>query len=442
MVGKSSLVRAHSRFRIVMALAIAAMLVPPLEGARRRIVRGGSAQPPPEFAALYSELSAELTRFERSVDTRWDGSRYPTAFVGTLGPANGNNGASLLSPAALQRTRSLLDAFQWMGVDMVKVDITYPMLTEPFHQFLRARDPSYAGRATDYINFYKTVATEARTRGLGLLVEHSSLIPTFTGFEVGAYYNEVKSGGGAAARQRYRDERIAEAETIARELDPAYLSLLLEPETQNQNFGLVGGTRLYTPELWQAFLEVAAQRVRATGRSARLGAGAGTWEPRDYIELFAAMPSLDYIDFHIYPIRGTVRSYLETAIDWSRYVRAVAPAKRVTIGEAWLYKVGATEFSGDLAADDLYARDVWSFWQPLDQQFLEILYKLANLERIDVVAPFWSGYFFAYLDYNDSSLRSLPPGLLLGRAGVAAIGPIERKELTGTGQRFREILSR
>lgn len=434
----------HRQRVAAIVLVLSALMVEPLEAGRRRAVRHASRdQVPAEFAALYDELSGGLTEFERSVDLRWNGALYPTLFTGTLLTANGNNGASLLTPSALARTRSLLDAFLWMGVDLVKIDITYPLLTDEFHQFLRGRDPSYSARAADYIAFYRDVAAEARARGLGIVVEHSSLFPGITTLDVGAYYAAVKGDGAAAARQRYRDERSAEAVAIARELFPAYLSLLLEPETQNANFGLVGGGKLFTPEQWMVYLEVAVPLVRAGGGpNIRIGAGAGTWESRHYVELFAPMPALDYIDFHVYPIRGTVRSYLENIIDWADYVRSVAPAKRITIGEAWLYKVSGRDFSGDLGAQDIYSRDVYSFWEPLDQQFLEIIYKVANLKRIDVVAPFWSTYFFAYLDYNDSSLRSLTPEQLLVRAQLAAVGPIERKELTATGQKYRAIVNR
>ena len=34
-----------------------------------------------------------------------------------------------------------------------------------------------------------------------------------------------------------------------------------------------------------------------------LGAGAGTWEPEDFVLKFAQQPNLDYLDIHLYALR-------------------------------------------------------------------------------------------------------------------------------------------
>jgi hypothetical protein len=45
------------------------------------------------------------------------------------------------------------------------------------------------------------------------------------------------------------------------------------------------------------------------------------------------------------------------------------------MGEAWLYKAGVSELSpGNIVnSQEIYSRDVYSFWSPLDRQFLVLL---------------------------------------------------------------------
>ena len=52
-------------------------------------------------------------------------------------------------------------------------------------------------------------------------------------------------------------------------------------------------------------------------------------------------------------------------------------------------------------------RDVFSFWAPLDQEFLMIMGKLARLENFQYVSPFGFNEFFSYLTYTPA-LDQLP----------------------------------
>jgi hypothetical protein len=120
----------------------------------------------------------------------------------------------------------------------------------------------------------------------------------------------------------------------------------------------------------------------------------------------------------------------------------VDPDKRLLIGETWLYKVSEDEIINGLPYDDILARDVYSFWEPLDKQFHEIIYKLLHHKRFDAVAPFWVTYYFAYLTYGDPELEGLGPIELLARAGQEAIPNIATGTLNGTGDTFQEIILR
>ena len=61
------------------------------------------------------------------------------------------------------------------------------------------------------------------------------------------------------------------------------------------------------------------------------------------------MPELDYLDFHIYPVQyGFASDRVLKAAETAR-----AKGKRVSIGEAWLYKVSSREFTPHCAGRGL-----------------------------------------------------------------------------------------
>ena len=84
------------------------------------------------------------------------------------------------------------------------------------------------------------------------------------------------------------------------------------------------------------------------------------------------------------------------------------------MSEFWLYKYGGSEafkLPLDLNAS---ARNVFSFWGPLDQKFLRMVGVAAREKGIELIAPFWSRYFFAYVDYNDPLTFRLKAKDLMG----------------------------
>ena len=128
----------------------------------------------------------------------------------------------------------------------------------------------------------------------------------------------------------------------------------------------------------------------------------------------AAKSRLNFIDLHVYPINLTFLNDTITLIDLAQ-----SAGKPVTMCEAWLEKRRDTEFTGvGVASNDfIFARDPFSFWAPLDQQFLTAFAKLAWWKQLKVFSPFWSGYFHAYLNYN-SAYDSIAPDQILNQALV------------------------
>jgi hypothetical protein len=58
------------------------------------------------------------------------------------------------------------------------------------------------------------------------------------------------------------------------------------------------------------------------------------------------------------------------------------------------------ERSGIASAADIYRRDIYGFWEPTDELFLEAMAKLASQHNIEYLSPFWSHCFFAHRDYD------------------------------------------
>jgi hypothetical protein len=107
-----------------------------------------------------------------------------------------------------------------------------------------------------------------------------------------------------------------------------------------------------------------------------VGAGSGNWDSIDYIRKFAHDTALDYIDVHIYPLAGPGNNFLRRAVEMAEVARAAR--KRVIVGEAWLYKAAPRELRGNPSAASIFARDVYSFWGPLDIDFLKLLRRFGD----------------------------------------------------------------
>lgn len=362
---------------------------------------------------------------------------YTPHYAVELGRANGNLGTNLLAPWNAPNLVVELDHLVELGADTVRIDIVYPLLTPSFHAYLASNDSSYTTTAEDYIAFYRDVVAMIRARGLRVHIEHSNLLSAVSTFNPAPYYETMKAEGAEAARNRYRQERAEEAQRILTELAPDALTLINEPDTDNNSFGWVEGKALYTPEQWREYVEYAISRFPA--HSTLLGAGAGSWDTDEYVKQLAALPTLDYIDIHIYPARGLFRNYLDNVLVWTDLVRKADPTKEITIGEAWLYKADAQEISSlSLNYVELLGRDVYSYWEPLDVAFIELLDQAARAKQISLITPFWTRNFYAYLDYESAS--QMGPLERMSATDVAAFTNMREGKLTRTGQTYRDLM--
>lgn len=369
------------------------------------------ADVPREYRALYAELDARLTAFLRSLAP----TRRPRPLrAASLLTVNAHVGEKLFSEAWRRTHRLYLDRLQALRAEAVVLAVSYPILTPGFQD------------AEAYLNFYAEMAQEIRRRGMKVVVKHNTLLPGYTALPVARYYRGLDAA-------RFGKERYVEAARIVHAVKPDYLSLVGEPGTHNSATGLD-----LSVDQWVGYVRAVVERLPRDVPKHRtlLGAGAGTWESAGYFEGYARIRALDYVDLHIYPLSNGIRDYLQVAAAWTRRVRAIDPSKRAIIGETWLYKAGRRELAQTAANKTIFARDAYGFWEPLDVKFLQAVDGLARADGIELYAPFWTRYFFAYLDASSPDLAGKRPDEVMELANRAAFAAMAAGRTTATGRAF------
>ena len=155
----------------------------------------------------------------------------------------------------------------------------------------------------------------------------------------------------------------------------------------------------------------------------------------ELVDTLAAIPGLAYIDLRVDRFATPKDKLLPRLLSWPQRIRAIDPGKRILIGAAWLYKASAQEAAG-LPQFGIIARDVYSFWAPLDIDFLRVLARAALAGNIEAVVAAQPRYFFAYLDFFDPATFRATPLLLMELAQRQAGEAMATGQLTQTGKAF------
>lgn len=367
---------------------------------------------PAEQQSRYKELSEILSAYEPYRQTAAGGLQGDTLLGAELIVANGNRGEALLGPMTLSGVDLFLDRLQEIGVRGVSISIATPLL-----------DPSFP-RHDEYLDFYKNVVEAVRARGLVVCVEVG---PAFTG----TAFSSVEYDWSSLTLDDYFDMKRSEIVLIARDLKPDYLAFGGEPDTEMMLTGLT-----YSVEQYLEFVRTAAAQVdRSTGML--VGAGSGSWDSPAYLDRLSLEPSIDFVNIHIYPMSNGFSDYIETASEAA--ARARARGKKVIIGEAWLYKATPHDLRSGIGYADVYARDVYGFWAPLDIRFIQTIAGLAEGQGVDYVSFFWSGYFFSYLAYEDIP-QDLSTSARFKELNRAQLEDILAGNLSPTGVWFQSFL--
>src|SRR5437016_537964 len=91
---------------------------------------------PAPYQDLYTELSADLKDFNNAVNGVWKGDKYPVLYTGQLTNANSNNGTQMLGSTFMTAVNNQLLLLKAVGDKAVAVEVSFPMLYEPFFTFI------------------------------------------------------------------------------------------------------------------------------------------------------------------------------------------------------------------------------------------------------------------------------------------------------------------
>jgi hypothetical protein len=363
---------------------------------------------PAEYDGVYANLKSALDRFDIWLDGQGTQQNTPV-FGAELLPANCNRGEELLQPGVLEGVKLFLDRFGALGVQGVTIPIHYPVYTPQFPRF------------TEYVSFYQSVAREVRRRGMKLDIESHVLFANTT-------FSPVKWDYSRLTFDQYKVIRREMITRVINDLHPDFLNIGAEPDTEA---ALTGMKDLLDP---QKYTDYIAYLLDGLPRGdTKVVAGIGSWGKFEYARKLADLPSLDGLSLHIYPVIGDC---LTRAVQIAGLARA--SKKFVVLDECWLSKTDVLAASGVASAPGTFKRDAYSFWAPLDEEFLAVMVKFSRLYGVAYLSPFWTGFFFAYLDYT--------PGLggLSYAATAAAAAPAQslnarNGSFTSTALKYRGL---
>jgi len=349
------------------------------------------ASVPADYTSLYQLMQNNISSFAAMIPPPSNPSTANTLFSGELLFANGNQGLKLLGTAKYQGMLLELARLKSLGVTAVTVTMGLPLMNQDFYTF--NGDPQdFQSMLTVYQNLAKAI----HQNGLKMIVESAVLFPGFfssgSGFNLQGYYASLTSDADFIAA------RVKNVLTIAQQVGPDYINLNSEPDTDNQ---LTGRPSLYgTAQAYATMNQNIISQLRAQGVTIPIGAGVGTWlngqaGAQDWVNALLGA-GIDYLDLHVY---ATNYNFLENAITYADM--SLAAGKPVAISECWDFKETDQEFQQTNVSNEpsFFARDTFSFWAPVDSTFLQTFITFANWKHLIYLSPYWTKYFWAYLDY-------------------------------------------
>jgi uncharacterized protein (TIGR03437 family) len=377
-----------------------------------------SAQNPPVPAAFqetYTELQNYVANFQATINASWDGKKGSTLWTTELLNANGDNGLKLLTLSGDVSTE--LKALKTLGVKMVDIDMSFPLLYQPFYTF--NGDP---GDYAPMLAFFQNVVAEAHQLGIKVFVEAPNIYPGTFGLNVTPYYNSLSDAEFIAGR-------VQNTLVIAQQIRPDYINLNSEPQTEVNN---TAKTNEYgNPTGYAAMNQTILTQLQEAGVNIPIGVGVDAWlNDVSWVGPVLALNGLGFFDVHTFPVNFGYLPNLIQYIDMG-----IAANIPVGIAQAWLYKESDAELTAQsLTTTEAYARDPFSFWAPLDQAMLTSLADFASWKNLLYLSPFWSRYFWAYLDYDQEAGKS--PAQVTSDSIAASAAAIASNQMTSTASNY------
>jgi hypothetical protein len=331
---------------------------------------------PLAYQSMYVTLGQILDNFGQTLSSTTTGASHEVIYATELLPADSNLGQELLSPHAMQGVINYLDAIQKLGIQGVTIDVSYPILTPTF--------PNY----DQYLNFYEKVVEQARTKGMKIDIESETpLLVSYPGLSLGSvsYANLSYSS--------YLNEDKEMIQTVINDLHPDFLNIGTETDTLQI---LLHYPEISTPQAWGIYIHSLLTGLNKS--NTKINVGIGSWDPIGYLYATLNDSAVDAIDIHIYPVYGDYLSVLTQIGQLSKEYN-----KPIVIDEMWLHKSTMTEGHSFATDAEISARNMYAFWIPLDEKFLEVMSKYAQVYNVAYLSAFEGTYFFAYLNYTSSS---------------------------------------
>jgi hypothetical protein len=377
---------------------------------------------PADYQSDYATVQTDAQAFEAMATTAAAGksSTGATTTVGAeLLAANGNAGTGLLAPQAISGVEAELDAYRALGVQGVTVCVSFPLLL-----------PSTPDSSA-YLSFYEQVAQQVRARGMVLSVEEN---PVFSGTPL----TSLSFSYAGLTLSTYAAEQRQQAQLIIDDLQPAYLSLLTEPDT----FSAVLHLTLDTPAT--AAQAVSDELAGLNRGSTLVGAGAGTWST-PAIDQSLLTTSIDYLDVHVYPLASADLANLTSDVAAAR-----AAGKPLVMDETWLYKdytngsfdsTGTSELSSVNGAANEQKEVSFSFWEPLDEGYVAAMVSYVRSQGFSYVA-FFDGArcFFGYLTWSPE-LDAASYQTLIQEYNQMVSADFRSLGVSGTGLSLRQAIT-
>jgi hypothetical protein len=367
---------------------------------------------PSKYQGEYTSLQGILNGFDSSLGA-YSSSKNNFTFATELLPANGNRGPALFQPNNLATVASNLNALQAMHVQGVTIAIGYPLL-----------DPTFPNNA-QYLAYFQNVVSMVHARGMRALIESQVLFANTP-------YSPLTYNWASLPYSQFVVNHIAQDQLIIDQIHPDYLEIGVEADTEAY---LSGYSQLNTPSGWTSYIEQLLSSLKPG--STKLIAGAGTWLGTQFLTGFANDPKLTLISTHIYPIYG---NNLQTLIQMAKI--AEQNNKRLVIDEAWQEKVlqpatGRGAGTG-IGGPSITQQDVFSFWSPMDSQFLTLVAKFSRIFPVEFLSPWNEDYFFAYLNWT-STLDSQGYFQLKGLLDPMFTQNMASNSLTPTGNAYAQL---
>jgi len=398
--------RIHAKWLLTAILVFAGIpLFPSAEEQAAQVV-------PQAHKQLYSDLSTRIKAFADNVSQLKYDDKFTPVFGAEMLGANAHRGEELLTPQCYAGNLYILTRLQALGVKGVTIQIAYPILSD------------FTPRSSEYLDFYVRLATEIHKRGMKLHVKSGMIFPQAEFSSMHMDYSKITTEAVFAECRKY-------AKVIIERMTPEYYTIINEPTTAAAILG-----RPVTVEECTQHIKLTIESVSSP--KTLMGAGSGTWEKEAYMRAFAEIPGLDFLDMHIYPVATPMSDCLAQAARFADM--AISYKKKAVIGECWLYKADIADLTGGPIQPALFARDVFSFWSPLDSAFLASVATMARAKRIEYISPFWSKYLFAYVDYTEE-LAAKKPGELLRLGDQAAAKNILAGTYSPTGEGYRRLIA-